>query len=102
MNRLIFFITASLAFSAAPSPEGRSWWRHVQFLASDKLEGRNAGSPGHRLAADYVAGQFKKAGLAPCGENSYLQQVPLVNKRLVESESSLSAGNSSGGLALPR
>ena len=96
MNRLICFIAASLAFSAAPSPEGRSWWRHVQFLASDKLEGRNAGSPGHRLAADYVAGQFKKAGLAPCGGDGYLQQVPLVSKRLVESESSLSAATGDG------
>ena len=93
MNRILCSVIAIVALAAAgPSPEAASWWRHVQYLASDKLQGRAAGSAGHRLAADYVAAQFKKAGLEPCGDaGSYLQAVPLVNKRLVESESSLTA-----------
>jgi Zn-dependent M28 family amino/carboxypeptidase len=90
---MICFIAAALFALAAvpPPPEAKSWWSHVQYLASDKLQGRNAGSPGHKLAADYVAAQFKKAGLAPCGDGGgYLQAVPLVTKRLIEPESSLS------------
>jgi Tol biopolymer transport system component len=37
----------------------------VAYLASDKLEGRATGSPGANLAADYIAEQFKAAGLKP-------------------------------------
>jgi Zn-dependent M28 family amino/carboxypeptidase len=43
---------------------GKTWWSHVQFLADDKLEGRNVGSAGYEVAADYVLDQFKHAGLA--------------------------------------
>lgn len=99
MNRIICFMAATLALLAAvpASPEGKSWWAHVQYLASDKLQGRNAGSPGHKAAADYVAAQFKKAGLTPCGENgTYLQSVPLVTKRLIEPESSLALTTGDG------
>jgi hypothetical protein len=92
MKRLLCGALAALAIAAVPSsPEAQSWWRHVQYLANDKLQGRNAGSPGHMMAAAYVAAQFKKAGLAPCGDaGGYLQKVPLVTKRLIEPESSLS------------
>ena len=31
---------------AADVPDGSRWWSYVQFLASDKLEGRNTGSEG--------------------------------------------------------
>lgn len=41
---------------------------HAGFLASDELEGRNAGYPGNDKASDYVAGVMKKAGLAPVGD----------------------------------
>lgn len=43
---------------------GKAWWSHVRFLADDKLEGRNVGSPGFEMAADYVVRQFERAGLA--------------------------------------
>ena len=95
---IVFAISTALAWAAGPSTEGGAWWRHVEYLASDKLEGRNAGSPGHRLAAQYIAAQFKRAGLAPCGDagNGYFQRVPLVNKQLVETESALTAVTVSG------
>lgn len=38
---------------------------HVEFLASDRLEGREAGSPGERLAADYIAAQLSRVGARP-------------------------------------
>lgn len=46
----------------------------VKYLASDRLEGREAGTPGERLAVDYIAAKFGNAGLMPYGDNaSYLQ-----------------------------
>src|SRR5436190_10498592 len=39
--------------------------KHIEYLASDKLEGRRAGEPGAVLAGNYVAEQFKKIGLRP-------------------------------------
>ena len=52
---------------------------HVQFLASDLLEGRGTGQRGGDIAADYIATQFALAGLKPAGENgSYFQRVPMV------------------------
>jgi Peptidase family M28/PDZ domain len=43
--------------------------KHVTFLASDKLMGRGTGSAEERMAADYIAQQFKKIGLVPKGDN---------------------------------
>ena len=43
---------------------------HVDYLADDKLEGRRVGSNGEKLAMEYIAGQFEKAGLLPKGDNN--------------------------------
>src|SRR5689334_17476014 len=46
----------------------------VTFLASDALKGRSNGSPELDQAADYIAGEFRKAGLQPAGNNgTYFQ-----------------------------
>jgi Peptidase family M28 len=58
-------------------------------LADDNMEGRNAGSPGHRRAAEYVAAQFRKAGLKPGGDEGFLQSVPLEVRQVKEATSSL-------------
>jgi hypothetical protein len=52
---------------------------HVEFLASDLLEGRAAASRGHDIAAAYVAAQFRQSGLIPAGEaDTFFQPVPLL------------------------
>jgi Zn-dependent M28 family amino/carboxypeptidase len=38
---------------------------HVEFLASDTLEGREVGSAGERLAADYITTQLTRIGARP-------------------------------------
>ena len=49
----------------------------VEFLASDHLQGRDTGSIGYNIAADYVASQFRSIGLEPAGEKGgWFQQVP--------------------------
>jgi len=47
--------------------EGKLWWAHIEFLADDKLDGRNTGSPGFLKAVQYVESQFEKLGLEPAG-----------------------------------
>jgi hypothetical protein len=79
-------VAASLAVPAAAAPadrETRAWWDHVGFLASNAMEGRDTGSPGHARAVDHVAGLFKKAGLKPMGDaGSFRQTVPLHEARV--------------------
>ena len=49
----------------------------VEFLSSDALEGRDTGSRGYAIAADYVASQFRAIGLQPAGDKGgWFQQVP--------------------------
>lgn len=51
---------------------------HIRFLASDYMEGRDAGSRGYEIAANYVASQMRLLGLEPAGENgSYFADVPM-------------------------
>jgi peptidase M28-like protein len=47
--------------------------KHLQFIASDELEGRNTPSPGLDRAAEYIAAEFKKAGLTAVGDQGYFQ-----------------------------
>ena len=66
---------SSTLFAADVAQEGKRWWSHIQVLADDKMEGRNTGSEGHRKAAQFVAGEFERAGLKPAGSSGYLQPV---------------------------
>jgi hypothetical protein len=50
--------------------------RHLRFIASDQLEGRDALSPGFREAARYVSDTLGRLGASPAGDNgSFLQHV---------------------------
>jgi hypothetical protein len=46
---------------------------HLSFLASDALEGRNTPSRGLDVAAEYIASQFRRAGLEAVGDDGYFQ-----------------------------
>lgn len=80
---LVGIILASSLFAQTKSPhitvdELRA---HVQYLASDELEGRRAGTEGAKKAAEYIAGEFKAYGLRPAGDNgSYLQKFEFVGE----------------------
>jgi hypothetical protein len=65
MRALALLLLAAVAVAETNwDAAGKAWWSHVRFLADDKLQGRDVGSAGFESAADYVAGQFKRAGLA--------------------------------------
>ena len=84
----IFVATATPAQNPSPS-HAQQWWKHIQYLASDELAGRETGSPGHRLAAQYIADAFKNAGLKPGGTRGYFQSVRFTSRKIIEQRSSL-------------
>jgi hypothetical protein len=53
--------------------------KHLTFIASDSLKGRNTGSAEQKVAANYIADHFKNVGLSPVN-GSYFQKVDLVNR----------------------
>lgn len=52
----------------------------ITFLSSDQLEGRRTGTPGEKLAYEYLSGQFEKAGLSPKGDDNNFIQAFEVNE----------------------
>src|SRR3982751_3720138 len=81
VKRLPLIALAALLIGAAPpkadSLAAERIHAHVEFLASDLLEGRDTGSTGHEIAASYVASQFRQLGLTPGGTNgSWFVRVP--------------------------
>jgi hypothetical protein len=53
---------------------------HLSFIASDLLEGRATPSRGLDLAAEYIASQFRRAGLEPLGDEGYFQTATLIQR----------------------
>lgn len=52
--------------------------RHLAFLAADSLMGRETGSPGEELAAEYIAAELRRIGLEPMGgDGGYFQYLPV-------------------------
>src|SRR5271168_2313053 len=80
---------AALAQSPDWNAMGKLWWSHVQFLADDRLEGRGTGSSGFEKAADYMAEQFRAAGLEPAGVDGYRQPMDFQVVKIDESRCSL-------------
>jgi Zn-dependent M28 family amino/carboxypeptidase len=90
MRRFLpFALTILTALGAQAQQSKTQWWAHVEALANDGMEGRDTGSPGHKRASEYVASQFRKAGLEPAGVDGYIQPVDFKTRRIVESASSL-------------
>jgi hypothetical protein len=86
---VIMALGAAALFAADFAAEGDRWWAHIQFLADDKLQGRDTGSVGYREAVKYVAGKMEAFGLKPAGTSGYMQPVKFETRQLVEEESSI-------------
>ncbi len=84
----LVFVVAT-AFSMTARADEQRWWSYVQFLAGDKLAGRDTGSPGERAAGDYVVARFENAGLKPGGKRGYFQPVRFRSRRLLEEQCSV-------------
>jgi Zn-dependent M28 family amino/carboxypeptidase len=94
----LFLCAIAVAESAMPMPSAETLQlirpdairAHMQFLSDDLMEGRETGTRGYMLAANYIRSQFEALGLKPGGtDGSYFQQVPLRRSQLIREQSSL-------------
>ena len=61
--------------------------KHVHYLASDALQGRNTGEAGNIQAAKYISDYFEKAGVSLIkGTESYYQKIPVAKIEAGEGE----------------
>lgn len=74
----------------------------MEFLASDDLEGREAGTPGFDLAADYVAAEFAEIGLKPAGDaGSYMQTISFLRSVRAPEGRLMEVTNTATGTPVP-
>jgi len=67
----------------APPDLAASIRAHMDYLASDALGGRGSGTPQEHQAAEYVASELQRYGVAPAGDaGGYLQHVALEYRAL--------------------
>jgi aminopeptidase YwaD len=57
--------------------------QHVEYLASDELQGRRAGTPFADKAAKYIESKFRESGLSPAGPSGFLQPFAFVSDVLL-------------------
>jgi hypothetical protein len=75
MKKIIFLFVLAFILSCGPKTQVAEdkIEEDVTFLADDKLEGRQTGTPGETKAAEYIAGRFEDMGIRPKGTDGYLQ-----------------------------
>ena len=73
---------------------------HINYLASDELEGRFSGSAGERLAGDYIAKEFESYGLKKMFGSSYFQEFDFTSNIELGENNSLSIKTSEGTIDL--
>src|SRR5215212_1129528 len=88
-NLFLFALLLALPTAAqkpyiSQAPMGRNLRAHVEYLASDKLEGRRTGEQGATNAAVYIRNQFREIKLKPGVQSSnrnedYLQKFPYIS-----------------------
>ncbi|MGH8063439.1 MAG: M28 family peptidase, partial [Pseudoxanthomonas sp.] len=70
---------AATPASAVDSAPAQRIEADVRYLADDKLEGRDTGTRGYDLAAEYIARRYTELGLEAAGDDgTYFQRVPLL------------------------
>jgi len=115
MNRITCVLFAAVVCSAcggasqspassdrrAPEFNPERFKAHVTFLADDLLEGREAGTRGHEIAARYIASQFDQLGVKPAGrDGSYFEPVALLDSELAGAPPSVVLKTPSGAHVL--
>jgi Zn-dependent M28 family amino/carboxypeptidase len=110
MHILPLLVALSLSASATArepasvAERAAAWWGQVETLAADGMEGRAAGSEGHRRASALVADRFAALGLQPAGDaGTYFQTTRFEERRILPegTQASLVAGGAEAVLRLP-
>ena len=76
-----FFSFAQENLTYANSINNTDLYKHIEVLSSDSLEGRETGKPGQKMAAEYIANQFKKIGIPPYKRKTYYQKFRVKSER---------------------
>ena len=93
-------------YQATITPEDLAAYLYV--FSSDYFEGRETAARGQKLAATYLAGQYRKLGLEPKGTveadapyapEAYFQPFTVYGQRLEEASLSVMAGGDTGATA---
>ena len=87
----LFFCTCLLGF--AQEIKAKNLKKDLQYLASDKNEGRGTGTAGEARARAYIIKRFKKIGLKPLGENGTWEQVYPAKKGVPPNISTVNTSN---------
>ncbi|AUW59457.1 peptidase M28 [Sphingobium sp. SCG-1] len=96
----LIILPLTTAAVAQPLSRGDRWWADIATIADDKTEGRQPGSPGYLLAADFVESRFKAIGLQPAGtEDGFRQDVALEEQRIDYAGSSAQLVDANGTAA---
>ena len=66
---------------------------HIEFLASDALEGRRAGSIGEQKTVDYIIAQYQALGIKAIGNDGYIQNFPIDEGNALTANSFLKINN---------
>jgi len=70
----------------------------IAILASDSLMGREVGTEGEKMAADYISDQFKKAALTPKGTDGFYQSFFVKNSDNPHEEAKVGVARDSAGI----
>ncbi len=73
----------------------------LSFLASDALQGRYTPSPGLEVAAEFIASQFRAAGLEPGGDQDYFQTATMIDRHMPKAQSDMTVKQGSQTLTVP-
>jgi hypothetical protein len=76
-----FVITSACAQSTDKIINAPAAEKIIRVLAADEMRGRKVFTPEIDKAADYIAAQFKEAGLQPGSGSSYLQAFSMVSPK---------------------
>lgn len=95
---LIIFCTLD---NSAQMPDNSNFVKHINYLASDSLEGRLAGTRGADKAADYILGEMKSMGLKPF-KNSFKQDFDVITAFTIDSSTTVFAEKSIPRAGLPK
>ena len=73
----------------------------LSFIASDTLQGRYTPSPGLDAAAEFIASQFRAAGLDPGGDQDYFQTAVMIDRQMPKPQGDLTLQEGSESFAIP-
>jgi len=64
--------------------DGQAAWTYIRDLSTDAMQGRQSGTPGGRMGAEYIASKFKEWSLEPAGEKGGYFQNFTIDLTVVE------------------